>query len=148
MCKKINWEQTFETGIDTIDEQHKRAIEIVNEVYNSVGKNKTEKTIIELIEKLDFYTNLHFKTEELYMKKYDFEDYSKHKKAHDYFKETYEQIRYSYFYMGNRKSPYYKLVNTYALHLSSILMDWLDFHLNTYDKDLAIFIKTKRNPTP
>ena len=98
-----------------------------------------------MIENLDFYTKLHFVTEENYMKKYNFEYLLDHQRAHVYFKETYEQIRYSYFYVGNNKKPDYKLVNTYALHLSSILIDWLNFHLQTYDKDFVIFIKGKIN---
>jgi len=143
MNEKILWDDSFNTGIEEIDEQHQKAIKIANELHNAVVENADKNIIISLIEKLDFYVNSHFETEENYMEKYNFENILEHQKAHEYFKDTYEQIRYSYFYVGNKELPDYKLVNTYALHLSSILIDWLNFHLQTYDKDFLIFIRSK-----
>lgn len=145
MEDKVEWNDDFLTGIDEIDEQHKEIIESVNNIYQAIEDNKSKETIIDLIKNLDFYTNSHFDIEEKYMRMFNYGGYSEHKKTHDFFKNTYEQIRFSYYYVGDdRTAPKYELARVMALHLSQILMDWLNLHLNTFDKEFAAFIRSKK----
>lgn len=145
MNGKIKWNDDLNTGIKEIDEQHKEIINAVNDLYQALEKNKNKYAIVELIKNLDFYTTFHFDTEEKYMKMYNFGNYEEHKRAHGFFRSTYEQIRYNYYYIGDKSSPKYELVHLLALHLSQILIDWLNLHFETFDKEFVAFLRDKRN---
>lgn len=140
---KIKWSDEFITEVKEIDDQHKEIIENVNALYQVIEENKDQETIFRIIKSLDFYTTLHFETEEKYMKKYDFGDYENHEKAHIFFRNTYEQIRYNYHYIGDKNSSKHKLSHILAIHLSQILVDWLNLHFQTFDKEFAAFMKEK-----
>ncbi|MFA6988770.1 MAG: hemerythrin family protein [Candidatus Gastranaerophilaceae bacterium] len=143
MNYEVIWSDEVITGIKDIDEQHKKIVEAINTLYRSIEENEDKDKIIELIESLDPYVNVHFDTEEKYMKQYHYPAALEHKEAHDSFKKIYVEIRYNYHYLGNKSSPQYKFVYILALHLSQIMIDWLNLHLNTLDKELATFLKTK-----
>lgn len=75
---------------------------------------------------------------------HNFKGYAEHKRAHDFFKNAYEQIRYSYHYINSQSLPKQELIRIFALHLSQTLIDWLNLHLNTFDSEFAAFMKIKK----
>lgn len=143
MNEKIQWSDDYLVGIDEIDQQHKTAINAVNKLYEAIDHSENKNEIIALIKQLDFYVKIHFETEEKYMDKFNYEDELEHKEAHKYFKDTYEQIRYNYYYIDDRDLPKLELLNIYAIHLCQTLLNWLSFHLEVFDKKFANFIKEK-----
>lgn len=83
------WKKEFELGIPTIDNQHKRLLEIGNRIIDllathSEGDDNYDE-IIEVIENLKDYTVYHFKTEEDLLKKYNYSEFVQHKIEHDAF---------------------------------------------------------------
>lgn len=82
------WKKEFELGINSIDEQHKKLLDIGNRI-NDLLKNHDENDdfdeILIVIEELKDYTVYHFNTEEELFLKYKYTDYEKHKKEHDEF---------------------------------------------------------------
>ena len=56
----VVWNEKYSVKISTIDEQHKKLVAIINELYNSMknGKSKEQlgKTLTDLVE----YTKYHF----------------------------------------------------------------------------------------
>lgn len=146
MCEDITWDDNMLTGVDEIDEQHKNIVKAIKILCSSVMENKSKDIIKELLKELDYYVNIHFTTEENYMIKYEYENIEEHKEAHRYFKQTYEQIRYSYFYIDNKDFlPKEGLVNTYVLHLCYVLSAWAKLHFPTLDKEFCNFMKSKIN---
>lgn len=143
MNESISWDKSLETGIDEIDEQHKNIVKAINELCCSVSVNKSKKEIKKILEKLDVYVNNHFKTEENYMEKYNYDNILDHKDAHSYFIKTYGQIRYSYFYVDSKNLPKDEIINTYSLHLCLVLSDWIKLHFPTLDREFCDFIKNK-----
>jgi hemerythrin len=137
MSEIIIWDDKYLTEIATIDSQHKIIFKRVNELFQACENLSEKEYIIKLVNSLDFYTNCHFDTEEEYMLKYEYSEYESHKKAHNNFKNVYEQIKNNY--------NYEKSQATYmqAIHLSQTLADWLDHHLQNEDKRLAEFLKNK-----
>ncbi|EKE03689.1 MAG: hypothetical protein ACD_20C00168G0006 [uncultured bacterium] len=142
--RQFEWSEEMETGIPEIDEQHEKIVKGVNDLYEATKENKSREEIVKLVENLDFYTTIHFDTEEKYMKIYDYNRYNEHKKAHEFFKNTYEEIRYHYNYVEGDPPYKYRYVYLYALHLSQLLVDWLNIHMGSYDKEFINFIKTVR----
>jgi len=128
-------------GINEVDQQHRDIVESVNALCDAVKDGKNKEELISFIEKLDSYTEFHFRTEENYMELYNYEKMDEHKKAHKFFKDTYNQIRTSYFYVDEQKLPRDNVVNLYSLLLAQTFKSWLIFHLQTYDKEFAVFIQ-------
>lgn len=90
------WTKEFEIGINLIDEQHKKLLEIGNRINDLLinhedGDNNFDE-IYTVIEELKDYTVYHFDTEEELFVKYKYSDYDNHKKKHDDFIEYLESV--------------------------------------------------------
>lgn len=90
------WKKELELGIESIDEQHKKLLEIGNRT-NDLLKNHEEGSdnydeIYAVIEELKDYTAYHFKTEEDLFEKYDYDAFTTHKKEHDDFIDYIESV--------------------------------------------------------
>ena len=83
------WKKEFELGIESVDSQHKRLLEIGNQIsellatHDEMVDNYDE--IMNVIDELKNYTIYHFKTEEDLFIKYNYPEYEQHKKEHDDF---------------------------------------------------------------
>ena len=85
---RIEWDDSFKTGMDDIDEQHRRWIDIINQLHDVMmskgGVQKvTDKTLSEMID----YTGFHFTYEEDLMKKINYPEYKKHCYMHQFFRD-------------------------------------------------------------
>ncbi|MDX9873185.1 MAG: bacteriohemerythrin [Clostridia bacterium] len=84
----IKWDDQYLTGIEKIDEQHKRLFEIAGSLYdllrNDVYIDKYDRIMI-VLDELKEYTDFHFKTEENFMKETGYKKYLSHKARHDDF---------------------------------------------------------------
>lgn len=143
---KIEWDETFAWGIKEIDDQHKDVLKAVNELYNACEENTVKENILSLIEKLDSYISVHFKTEEKYAMAYGFKKIDQLMSEHKFFKRIYKEIKNVYKNYSPSKtadSQQYKHVHIFALHLNQTLVEWLNNHLNTIDRELGEFLKEK-----
>lgn len=140
---KIEWDESFAWCIEEINEQHKDVIKSVNELYAACKNNTVKEVILSQIEKLDFYTTNHFETEENYAKEYGFDKLNELLSAHSFFKNVYREIKnyYTIYFSGDIIE--YRYINMFALHLNQTLVEWLNVHLNTIDKELGEFLKNK-----
>ena len=90
------WKKEFELGIKTIDDQHKRLLEIGNQVNDLLISHKegddNYDEIYQVIGELKDYTVYHFDAEEELLIKYNYSDYDQHKKEHDDFIEYLDSI--------------------------------------------------------
>ena len=83
--KFIEWDDTLSVKIESIDEEHKELIGMINEFYENVREQSQAELMAALIRRMKKYSVFHFSTEESYMRLYDFPGYEKHKKEHDAF---------------------------------------------------------------
>ena len=83
----VSWSNSYSLGIKVIDDQHKKLLDIVNDLYNHSNDNPDEegeyfKSVIgQAVE----YIKTHFAEEEKFMIATKFPDYDHHKKAHNSF---------------------------------------------------------------
>ncbi|HBG48201.1 MAG TPA: hypothetical protein DDW90_01575 [Cyanobacteria bacterium UBA9971] len=143
---KIEWDENFAWGIKEIDDQHKDIIKSVNNLYTACEENTVKEVILDLIEELDNYVTIHFDTEENYAKKFGFEKNIELLSDHAFFKNLYQEIKNYYtihYTENNANSPQYKYTYIFALHLNQTLVEWLNVHLNTIDRELGDFLKGK-----
>ena len=74
----VLWNESYSVGIEKIDTQHKKLIDILNQLYESfvdqtVGQ-KIEDVLLDLVD----YTNYHFRTEEELFEEYNYPHKEKH----------------------------------------------------------------------
>lgn len=128
----IEWNKKHSIGISIIDEEHKNFINIVNSAFVATQYNNNQEKIENVLnEMIDFAWN-HFKTEEFYMKEFNYAEYQLHKEEHlDFIHRT---ISYSErITKGN-----YKVSN----EILEYLKQWLANHVQITDqKYRECFIK-------
>jgi len=81
----LEWEDKFSVGISIIDHQHKTLIGILNKAICAKGSNGSPEELWEILSEMTNYALTHFKTEETYMKEYDYPEYQDHKEEHRHF---------------------------------------------------------------
>lgn len=144
----VEWRSDYESGIAEIDEQHKHIIETLNKLYYAVQDNRIEQEVNTLIEELDFYTSAHFALEEGYARKYGFPEFDELKKSHNFFRNTYLEMRSHYHYRQANPESLNSLYirdypGQYALQLLSVMNGWFVFHINTIDRALFSFLRDR-----
>ena len=81
----LNWTDSLSVKINSIDEQHKKLIGLINSFYEQVSHRTNDENISILIKGMREYTQMHFNYEERYMRQFNYPDYIIHKKEHDMF---------------------------------------------------------------
>jgi hemerythrin len=84
MNKKIIWDKSFETGIDEVDAQHQRLVEIINSLAEGIG-HSSMKDLQGILSKLKEYAQYHFQTEEGIMEAAAYTELEDHKAEHSAF---------------------------------------------------------------
>lgn len=89
------WKDEYSIGVKLIDDQHKYLFEIGNSAYkllrDGAGKDQYADAVL-IIDDLLRYTRFHFKTEEDYMIKINYNDYLSQKAEHNEFIEKINNI--------------------------------------------------------
>ena len=81
----IEWNDSLCTGIKLIDNQHKRLIDLINQLVMCMKDGGDRMVLASVVDELVNYTVTHFRDEEEMMKKYNYPDFAAHKKLHDEF---------------------------------------------------------------
>lgn len=129
---QIEWKESYEIGVPSVDEQHRKLVAITNQLYEA-HHNQTGNLIIhDILEQLVIYTKEHFTDEE---KNFDFgyQDAEKHRKEHREFVAELDSLLTD----ARRKNlmiPYKTL---------DFLKDWLINHILGTDKELGYYLRKK-----
>ncbi len=78
----ITWVPDYDLGIDCIDRQHRRLLEIVNRLNDAVEQRCPRGVIQSIVCDLTTYTEIHFSDEEDLMQRLGFPDWDKHRAEH------------------------------------------------------------------
>ena len=119
------WTKDLETGIETIDKQHKSIFDKASEIFN-LGNNSDSKEIEEVFIFLMSYANNHFYEEEIFMMESSYEDFIEHRRQHNYFIEEIYRIY--------QKTMCGQASEENLNDLKALVIDWLANHINGDDK--------------
>ena len=121
----IKWTDNYSVSVKTIDEQHKKLVVMINELYDAMSSGNKEKDILsKIIQGLANYAVYHFGTEEDWMKKFAFPGYAFHKGEHDNFVAKVSEF-------GEKFNKGTVLLDVEVL---KFLKDWLLNHILKTDK--------------
>ena len=81
----FKWKDEYSVNVKIIDEQHKKLIEIIDMLYQSILIGKEKERLLEIFKQLNKYVDFHFSTEEKYFKKFDYKEAVSHIAIHKKF---------------------------------------------------------------
>ncbi|NPA69129.1 MAG: hemerythrin family protein [Chlorobi bacterium] len=132
----VTWSEIYSVGINKIDNQHKKLIELINKLFASLSEGNAEDIIPDIIKELTEYTQYHFKTEEDLFEEYNFPDKNEHILKHKNFIQQVEKWKDKL--IQNDENLHYELMN--------YLKMWLIEHITGDDFLYKDFFK-KNNIT-
>ncbi|MDH5397882.1 MAG: bacteriohemerythrin [Cyclobacteriaceae bacterium] len=128
----VNWDDSYSVEVSTIDDQHKKLIELVNQLYDAMRKGQDLIIIGEVIDELIHYTKTHFAYEEAYFEKFGFEKKEEHKAEHKDFVREVEEF----------KNKFKEGKITLSIEVLQFLSGWLFTHIKGSDKDYITYFHT------
>jgi hemerythrin len=129
----IEWNDSLDTGIEVIDNQHKRIVGYINKLEETRENHSMEEVAVVLDELVD-YTLSHFTFEESLMEEAEYPFIKAHKRVHELF------IRRVSDYMQR-----FKMGDDITEELHNTLKAWLINHIRNDDNDYADIVRTKLN---
>ena len=127
------WNDSYKTGINTIDTQHKKLVDLINELHDAMTKGQGSQALGKIVNGLLDYTVIHFTTEERLLKQAGYADFDAHKKIHDAFTAKVREMKKDL--DGGRKMM--------TLEVSTFLKDWLSGHILGTDMKYVATLKAK-----
>ncbi|HBO4520307.1 TPA: bacteriohemerythrin [Pseudomonas aeruginosa] len=125
----LAWQADLDTGIGVIDAQHKRIVEMINQLHEAQGQHN-QSILEEVIEELVDYTISHFAFEETLLEDSGYQFTRAHKKVHELFIKRVSDYR-SRFEAGE----------DVAEELKGLLGRWLFSHIRNDDANYASAVK-------
>jgi methyl-accepting chemotaxis protein len=127
------WDQTFATGNDTIDSQHKTLFDALNRLLANMRKGEVGDELKRALDFLNDYTIKHFFEEEQIQQQAEYPDYPKHHKMHEWFKATVRDLGRELILKG----PNEELIADVRKKLG----DWLVTHIKVQDIKLGAYLR-------
>jgi len=81
----FTWNDSYSLNIETIDNDHKGLLDIINKLFDAMRHGKAKEIHNEILDQLINYTKTHFQREELFFKSTNYPDYEEHKLQHEHF---------------------------------------------------------------
>ncbi|MBT5634270.1 MAG: hemerythrin family protein [Gammaproteobacteria bacterium] len=123
----IEWSDELSIGIESVDEQHQKMVNMINALKNAATQAKDDAIIIQIFDGLATYIEKHFAYEEALFEKYDFSDHAAHIQEHAVLSAQVE----------NLKERFEAGEDVLTDALMSFLNEWLHEHILVSDMHYA-----------
>lgn len=127
----IVWTPELDTGIDVIDDQHKRIVEYINDLYTA-HKSHDQQAIAAVLENVLDYTLSHFGFEEVMMEDAGYEFLHAHQRVHQVFIQRVTAL-----------ADRFKAGEDVTAELHNLLARWLVNHIQKEDHHYAKAVKER-----
>jgi hemerythrin-like metal-binding protein len=124
------WNTNFNTGIESIDEQHRQLVRLINLLASHIIHQSDSYTLNSIFTELSEYAVYHFRTEEAIWFQYfpDDELEIEHKQAHSQFIQAVLELK-----SGESNKPQEQIFS----EILTFLTHWLAYHILDNDMRLA-----------
>lgn len=129
----ITWKDSYSVNVKDIDTQHKKLIDMINSLHDSMKEGKGKEAIGGLLKELITYTKNHFAQEEQLFDKYGYFETLVHKRQHQDLVSQVESLQNSYL----------KGETIMSLDVMEFLKKWLNDHILGSDKKYSAFLNGK-----
>lgn len=129
----IEWSDKLSINVADVDNQHKKLIAMINELFDAMKTGKTNDVIRPILEGMVSYAKDHFAYEERFFSQYGYPSTAEHVAEHKKFIDQLNQ------FIRDFKEG--KL--TLSLDLLNFLKSWLSGHILGTDKKYVSFFHEK-----
>ena len=127
---QVVWNDSFNTDILMIDNQHRKLVQIMNELGTAMSAGRGREALCEALSGLFAYTKYHFEAEEKEMRANAYPEEEQHRKAHREFAERLSALNEK---LKGGGFP----VTVETMHF---LSRWIQDHIMVQDKAFGRFL--------
>jgi hemerythrin len=120
----IEWNEDLNVGIDSIDEQHRQLIKLINDLHEVIRDQNPSSEVAKVLEALVAYVDFHFADEERLIAAAHYPDLDAHRDLHQWLRG--QVMAYVDDYTANPRA-------VMAAELFEFLSDWLICHIMSED---------------
>lgn len=130
----ITWQNEYALGIEEIDKQHQKIVEIINRLYQLFSENKMTETgaLQTILKELTDYADYHFTTEENYFANFKYPQAPGHIEKHNQYRAKVEEFK-NQLAGDNIKDVFFTMTN--------FLHEWWIWHINNMDREYVSLFK-------
>lgn len=125
----IVWHDDNSLGVPIIDEQHRGIISSINSLHYFIQTGRADEILKPTLSMLNYYTKVHFSTEETLMAEAEYPALDEHFRLHKELIKKMENV-------SREAALYYKDANI----LLEFLREWWLDHINKEDRKYAPFL--------
>jgi hemerythrin-like metal-binding protein len=130
---KFIWDAKYSVGIKTIDSQHQKFFEIINEIYFLIRQQQIDLSkVSKVVNELAAYADFHLAYEEKCFKDFDYPQADMHCAAHDVYRSAINK------YLTAINEPNAN-VTKIANDIADFVQNWLSTHIMTVDHKYSQF---------
>jgi hemerythrin len=133
MMAIMEWSPTFSVKIKKFDDQHKKLVELLNQLHDAMKAGQGNAALGMVLQSLISYTATHFKEEEQVMQTHGYPDFSHHKAEHEKLVKQVLELQKKFQSGGS----------VLTLTVMSFLKDWLTTHIQGEDKKYGVYLNGK-----
>lgn len=133
----ITWTEDYSVKNETIDQQHKKLLNIINQLYYAMENGESRLVMNTLFTQLQQYTVNHFETEERLLILSGYRDIDEHRIMHDHFRH--KVIQYQNEFDNG------KLV--VSVDVMGFLKNWLSTHILGEDQQYVECLQKYTTPS-
>jgi len=133
MDEFMPWGEELELGVKMFDEQHKKLVQLINQLYNGVRDGKGQDFLGGILNELVQYTVYHFNSEEEMFAKHGYENQRQHIQIHENLKST----------VGELKQKLESGEAVIGFNVIAFLENWVKNHILVEDKRYVDFFKSR-----
>jgi hemerythrin len=130
----IEWSAELSVGIESIDEQHKKLVNMINALNDAMVVGESNELLGKIFTGLAAYTQKHFAYEENMFAEYNYPDSTEHKRQHNELIAQVVELKAKF--MENPQG-------TISADLMRFLKLWLTNHIMRTDKEYTEFLLAK-----
>jgi len=127
---RILWNKNLSVHVSVFDEDHKRLIDLLNQLYDAIVIGQVDDVVPSILLELVDYTKVHFKKEERAFEKYNYPQLEEHKKIHSDFVKQLDE------FVGLFKSGKASV----GIPVFNMLFSWVQDHIMKVDKGYSEFL--------
>ena len=130
----MTWTDKLSVGIKVIDEDHKRLVAMVNELYDSMQAGHGKEALGRILNDLVQYTKVHFAREERFFAETGYPAGDAHKREHDTLTNQVLEVQQKYISGASA---------ALSIDVLRFLKDWLIRHIQGSDQKYRPHLNAK-----
>ncbi len=128
---KMEWKPEYETGEPKIDAQHRKIIELLNQLGSSWGDSSSDASLSDILADMTAYAHEHLSYEERVMAECSYPEFESHIAEHrNYVKNTAKLCMEAV-----------RRTNQAPDHIYNFLVQWWDHHIREVDQKYKPYLK-------